>query len=248
MDEGAGYRSDRLSGNTAGVVEPAMKIGLIADIHANLPALEAVFADFPKLDSVVCAGDVVGYYAHVNEVCAFLRERRVWTIRGNHDAFITGEMAPDAELSPVYRCQWTRREILPDHYAWLCSLPVEIVFQWRGNRIRVRHASPGDEQTYLYPDAPQLADVRVAKDEILVVGHTHRPMRMRCGDGWLVNPGSVGQPRDWDPRASYAIVEVETLDVEFRRVEYDVPSLQARLKAQGWDAKMVALLSRERMT
>lgn len=225
-----------------------MKIGLIADIHTNLPALEAVFADFPKLDMVVCAGDVVGYYAHVNEVCAFLRERQVWTIRGNHDAFITGEIAPDAERSLLYRCEWTRRTLLPENLAWLCSLPVELVFQWRGNRIRVRHASPWDEDTYLYPDSPRLSEVRVAKNEMLVVGHTHRPMREQCGEGWLVNPGSVGQPRDWNPRASYAIVEAETLDVEFRRVAYDVGSLQAQLEAEGWDGKMVALLSREKPT
>lgn len=224
-----------------------MRIGLISDVHANLPALEAVLAGMPANDLIICAGDIVGYYADVNEVCERVRQLGAHTIRGNHDAYVTGKMEPKAESRLAYRTDWTREQLTPTNLDWLDSLPAELVFRWGGTTVRVRHASPWDEETYLYPDSPRLNDVQVPANELWIIGHTHRPMQRRCGEGWLINPGSVGQPRDWNPMASYAVLNTETGNVEFHRVCYDVAGLQARLAAQGWDRKMLEVLSRTRI-
>ncbi len=223
-----------------------MKIALLADIHANLPALEAVMRDIPKVDSVVCAGDILGYYADINEVCDLLRRRGAAVIRGNHDCYITGLMQPSLERVAAYRTEWTRQKLEADHFKWLASLSAEMNYNLDSKLVRIRHASPWDEETYLYPDSVRLSEIKLRHDEFLVIGHTHYPMIRRCGEGMIINPGSVGQPRDWNPMASYAILDTQTADVDFRRVSYDVQGLQGRLTQMGWDADMIAILSRTR--
>jgi putative phosphoesterase len=223
-----------------------MKIGLLADIHGNIAALEAVLSDMPKLDAVMCAGDVVGYYPYANEVCDRLRQLGAWVVRGNHDAYVTGQLPADPEKASAYRTEWTRGKLDRDHFAWLNALPVEIGFQWGEQHLRLRHASPWDEETYLYPDSPELSNVELDGSEILVVGHTHYPLARQCGDGLLINPGSVGQPRDWNPLAAYAVLDIETRTVSHHRVAYDVAGLQRELSQMNWESKSIEMLSRMR--
>lgn len=224
-----------------------MKLALIADVHANLPALDAVIADMPQVDAILCAGDVVGYYADPDEVCHRLRELGAWVIRGNHDAYVTGQLEPDPARRAAYRTDWTRGRLGPENLAWLSALPVEMTFCWGGARVQVRHANPWDEELYLYPDSEtSLRRIALDPGEFLVVGHTHRPMTVRCGAGLLINPGSVGQPRDWSPLAAYAIFDTHTEEVVSRRVAYDTATLQGRLTAGGWDPSVVSILSRTR--
>jgi putative phosphoesterase len=223
-----------------------MKIGLIADIHGNIAALEAVLTDMPPVDAVLCAGDVVGYYPYPDQVCDRLRQLGAWVVRGNHDAYVTGQLPFDPEKGCAYRTAWTRENLEPGHLAWLKALPVEIDFNWGGRRVRLRHASPWDEETYLYPDSPALGDVKLNAGEILVVGHTHHPLVTQCREGLLINPGSVGQPRDWNPLASYAVLELESCTVNHQRVGYDVAGLQRELSEMGWETKTIQILSRTR--
>jgi len=122
-----------------------------------------------------------------------------------------------------------------------------MAFRWGPSRVRVRHANPWDEELYLYPDSEaSLRRIALDPGEFLVVGHTHRPMTVRCGAGLLVNPGSVGQPRDWSPLAAYTILDTLTGEVVSRRVAYDTSTLQDRLTAGGWDPAMVSILTRTR--
>lgn len=227
-------------------MELTVIVGALADIHGNLAALEAVMCDMPPVDALICAGDITGYYPHSNQVCALVRELGAAVIRGNHDAYVTRQLAPDPAKVDAYRTEWIRKRLEPDHLKWLASLPVEIRFQWGERQLHVRHASPWDEETYLYPDSPDLSRVQLAACEILLVGHTHHPMIKICGEGLLINPGSVGQPRDWNPMASYVLVNSETAAVTQRRVPYDVARLQGELAAMGWDAKAIEILSRTR--
>ena len=119
-------------------------------------------------------------------------------------------------------------------------------FRLDGLKIKLRHACPWDEETYLYRDSPKLLDIQLKKDEMLFVGHTHRPMWLQAGDGMILNPGSVGQPRDWNPLASYAVLDTSTGNVLIRRVEYDVEAFQNRLRELGWENTLIDILSRKK--
>ena len=223
-----------------------MRVALIADIHSNLPALRAVLDDIPSVAGIICPGDLIGYYADPNEVCDLLRDSAVLSIRGNHEAYLLGELEPDPKKVIAYRTEWTRRTLTSRNLAWLKTLPIEMRFRWGGRCVWVRHASPWDEETYLYRDSPSLERLQLSAEEVLVVGHTHHPMEMARGAGVVINPGSVGQPRDWIPDPSYALLDVDTGRVEFRRVRYDVRALQDRLRKDGWDSPFIDVLSRSR--
>lgn len=223
-----------------------MRLGLIADIHANLPALEAVLAAMPKVDHVVCAGDFVGYYNEPNKVCERLQALSPIAVRGNHDAYVIGALKPDPSKSLAYRTDWTREQLSPANRAYLEGLPTEQRLDFADKRIVVRHASPWDEETYLYPDSSRLSEISLDENVVLVLGHTHRPMVHRAGKGLIVNPGSVGQPRDWNPQAAFAILDLPSFHVEIRRVTYDVFGLQKELCSRSWDTGAVDILSRSK--
>lgn len=228
------------------MVERRMKLGVISDIHANIAALDAVLADMPAVDRLVCCGDIVEYYADPNEVCDRLRALAPLAVRGNHDAYVIGALTPSPERRAAYRTDWTRAALRPDNLEWLKSMPTDQRLAEDGRDVLVRHASPWDEETYLYPDSPRLDEISLGNQEILLVGHTHIPFRRAVGAGMIVNPGSVGQPRDWDPRAAYATIDLATGAVEHRRVAYDVGALQSRLRDLGWDPAMINILGRQR--
>jgi putative phosphoesterase len=228
------------------VVETALRVAFISDIHGNWPALQAVLQDFKKIDACICCGDVVGYYPYVNEVCTELRNIGALVVRGNHDAFVVGQLDPDPNKSQAYRVEWTRKHLMGTHLTWLASLPVEMAFRWGTFSIKACHASPWDEDTYLYPDTEMLQNISLAKNMYIVSGHTHHPMKVKCGKGYVINPGSVGQPRDWDPRASYATFDLLTGKLQFCRVKYDVMQLKKDLKLMGWKPSSIDILDRQR--
>jgi len=219
-------------------------VAIISDIHANLPALEAVIEDAGAPDLWICAGDVVGYYSEPNEVCDRLRGLEARVIRGNHDGYVIGALQPDPAREPHYRTNWTVAALTPNNLEWLRALPSEDTVHVGEMRVRVRHASPWDEETYIYPDSPRWQEIELPQREVLVLGHTHHPLRRRCGSGWVVNPGSVGQPRDRDPRAGYALLDASDGAITMRRVPYPVAAVQQQLRAQNWPTQMIAILSR----
>jgi len=223
-----------------------VKIAFIADIHGNLPALQAVFQNMPVVDLCVCTGDLVGYYPDVNEVCNFVRNYGIVTVRGNHDAYVLGALEPAAEKATAYRSFWTRDQLSTENKRWLATLPVELAFRCEAYKISLRHASPWDESTYLYQDSEELRKISLKQFELLVLGHTHHPMQIDRGKGFIVNPGSVGQPRDWNPKASYLLFDTKSSQFEFRRVAYDVERLQKRLENLDWDDTMIKILSRKK--
>jgi putative phosphoesterase len=223
-----------------------VKVAVLSDIHGNLPALQSVLDDFPPLDACVCCGDLVGYYPDVEEVCNILRDLTTFIVRGNHDAYVTGALFPSIDKADAYKVEWTRANLSEKNLSWLATLPVEKSFSWDESRILMRHASPWDEETYLYPDSPRLFEIQLKENEFLFFGHTHRPMWIRAGNGMILNPGSVGQPRDGNPFASYAVFDTMTRNVEMRRVKYNVTVFQNRLKSLGWDNKVIEILSRKK--
>jgi predicted phosphodiesterase len=223
-----------------------MILAVISDIHGNLPALEAVLADMGSVDALVCCGDLVGYYPDVAEVVERLRGLGVLAVRGNHELMATGALPVPPERAGYYRIDWTRSALSPEQLAWIGALPPALELHRDGLAIAVRHASPWDEETYLYPDSPALAGVALPEDRWLLLGHTHYPMQVAAGRGVVVNPGSVGQPRDWNPKAAYGVLDTSSRRWEQRRVGYDHRAYQRRLAGMGFDPRTVALLGRVR--
>jgi putative phosphoesterase len=223
-----------------------MKLAVIADIHANLPALQAILADLPSVDGILCCGDLVGYYLDPDAVCETMLTLGAQVVRGNHDGYVAGALTPEPKHAALYRTTWTREALSPLHLRWLGSLPIEAKFACDGVELILRHASPWDEETYLRPGSEALDRVQLESGQVLMVGHTHLPLWQQRGCGWILNPGSAGQPRDWDPRAAYAVIDTANLTVNHRRVVYDVVKLQERLRLAGVDSSVVEILSRRR--
>ncbi len=223
-----------------------MRVAVISDVHGNQPALEAVLADVGTADALVACGDLVGFYPDAAEVVERLRGLGVQAVRGNHELMILGRLPVPPERAAYYATEPTRRALSPAQLSWLGALPAALERSWDGVAVEVRHATPWDDETYLYADAPAVGRVSLPEGGWLFLGHTHHPMRVRCGGGWLVNPGSVGQPRDFDPRAAYGILDTRAGTWTQRRVAYDHPAYQRRLERLGWDARASALLGRER--
>jgi putative phosphoesterase len=225
-------------------------LAIISDIHANLPALQAVLGNLEQR-TVVCAGDLVGYYTEPNEVCALVRANCVAAIRGNHDAMVCGALAFDPGRDELYGVSRTREQLGPAQRAWLDDLPLTVDIHLRGShaavkRITVRHASPWDETTYLYPDTP-LDRIALRQGEWLICGHTHHPMLRQAGEGWVLNPGSVGQPRNRNAGgACFAEIDLISGKADFRVVAYDAAAYQRQLAGVGVPDAAISLLDRAR--
>jgi putative phosphoesterase len=222
-----------------------MRIGIISDIHGNLPALEAVLQDLrPKgLDALYCLGDLVGYAAFPNEVTERIRAEGIPTIMGNYD---DGVGFDRDECGCAYRdpgekergdrsLMWTRARVTPDNKAFLRELVKEIRVEAEGKRVLMVHGSPRKMNEYLFEDRPISSFQRIAASsaaDIIVFGHTHKPYTKRVDGVLFVNAGSVGKPKDGDWRACYAILEPAAIEpVQFVRVPYDLPAVTAAIRA-----------------
>ncbi len=218
-----------------------MKIALISDIHANLPALEAVWEDVQSQDpdSIYCLGDLVGYGAQPNEVVQFIRDNHVPTIMGNydngvgHDLDSCGCAYTDKRLERLGELSiwWSRGHTTEQNKQYLRSLPKEIRLSENGSEILLVHGSPRSLHEYLPEQRPTVTFERIAKVancDIMLFGHTHIPYQKQVADTLFVNAGSVGRPKDGDPRACYVVLE--NGEVTFRRVEYDMQSAARAIK------------------
>lgn len=217
-----------------------MKYGIISDCHANLEATLAVLAyiDQAGVDQIINLGDVVGYNANPNECCDLMRERNIPTICGNHDAVACGLEEPWG-FNPVAlsAAMWTRETLREDNLDWLRSLPDTQRF----DSFLAVHGSPNNRNSYLFTwedVLPHISEVEEQGCAYCFFGHTHSPgIFSRDGvysvddDGkfsltddkvFFVNPGSVGQPRDGDPRAAFGFLDTETREFEQVRINYPV--------------------------
>jgi putative phosphoesterase len=209
-----------------------VRLAVLADVHANLPALEAVLRDVDSLSpaGIWVAGDLVGYNPWPNEVLQILRDRRMKAIRGNHDrAALSGDTSRFNELAAA-AVRWTRIQLTPGSVTYLKDLEDRTRATMPEGSVAMYHGSPRDDDEYVYPSSADEAVVKKAGAAFVILGHTHLPMALSFRSGVLINPGSVGQPRDGDPRASYALLDVAGVAVDFHRVEYDVGETQRRMR------------------
>jgi len=206
-----------------------MQVGVVSDIHGNAVALEAVLGELPEVDTVVCAGDVVGYNPWHAECVETVREREIPTVSGNHDRAVAGGNSFGFNSMAGAGVRHARGTLTDDQIAWLADLPTErVLFD---GRMKVVHGHPDDPDRYTYPGefTPEL----LGEEDVLVMGHTHVQHHERFAEGIVMNPGSVGQPRDGDPRAAYAVVDLDEGTVAEERVAYDIDRVIGAVEAAG---------------
>ena len=229
-----------------------MRVAVVSDIHANLHAFEAVLADIEREspDELWCLGDVVGYGPRPNECCALVRARADVVLCGNHDLAVIGsldlaEFSGDAATA----ARWTSGVLDGEHRAWLAGLePVAT-----REHAELFHASPRDPVwDYVLSEQVALQSLLLTQAPVVLVGHSHVALAVATADDdvvgglapggteielaerrWLLNPGSVGQPRDGDAKAAWLLVDFDSDRAGFRRVAYDVDATQAEIRAAG---------------
>ena len=240
---------------------------ILSDIHANLTALDAALeAAKGQWEKAVCLGDVVGYGPDPNEVIERVRSLGAVTIRGNHDKAGSG-LADADDFNPVARsvALWTRAQLRPENREWLVKLPVGPVAL---EGFSIVHGAFRDEDEYVFAPAQALDSLLEAPSPITFFGHTHlqggftlrdekvevlhfKPaagahcsvLTLEPGTTYLLNPGSIGQPRDGDTRAAFAIADLDKRAVEFWRVPYDIEAVQKRMGAGGLPEPLILRLS-----
>ena len=239
------------------------RILLVSDIHANLFALEAVIRDAREFEQIWCLGDVVGYGPHPNECIERLQEFNTICMAGNHDLGVIGKAALwDFTQDARELIFWTRHVLTASNYDWLQTLHENMLDV--GHGITLVHGSPRDPLwEYIVEREVAKFNLEHINTPVCLNGHTHLPIIFRkpwdglkileeplrvnvpvrlTQDRMFINPGSVGQPRDEDPRASYAMIDLDEMILTHRRVQYDVAAIQSVMKQAKLPTRLIRRL------
>jgi predicted phosphodiesterase len=234
-----------------------MRYLVLTDIHANLEALDACLADARErsYDATLVLGDLVGYGPDPNAVVERIRALNpVAIVRGNHDKVACGlEQAEGFNSVAKSAARWTLETLTPEYRTWLCELPHGPILV--DDVVEICHGSPFDEDAYIFDELDAVRALKVSNRPLCLFGHTHYPVTfelsddsfdsmgsasapqtqvpMKPGRKYLINPGSVGQPRDGDPRAAYAIVDTSLRIVELYRTRYAIEDAQTKVVKAG---------------
>ena len=234
-----------------------MRLAVIADIHSNSEALVSVLAQLDRegVEAILNLGDLVGYNASPNECLELLQGRKVWSLAGNHDlAVLDPERAQNFNIIAYEALMWCRQQIRPEFLEFLQGLP--LLRKLPGSFLAC-HGTPANPDTYIayhFQGKRVLTELYKHSDlRVCFFGHTHRralwyrdirgkvalrqispaTMQLSPEEHYLINPGSVGQPRDGNPEAAYAIFDDEESSIQFKSVPYDVSGAQRRILAAG---------------
>jgi diadenosine tetraphosphatase ApaH/serine/threonine PP2A family protein phosphatase len=234
-----------------------MRYLVLTDLHSNLEATEACLADAASrtYDRALVLGDLVGYCADPNAVVELVKALAPAAIvRGNHDKVACGlELAEGFNAVAKRAAHWTHDMLTAANRAWLSALPRGPIVV--DEMVEICHGSPFDEDAYIFDELDAVRALKTSQRPICLFGHTHWPVTFElagervdtigASDGWadrltlrseakyLINPGSVGQPRDGDPRAAYAIVDTATMTADLIRVDYPIETTQAKVIKAG---------------
>jgi predicted phosphodiesterase len=231
-----------------------MRFAIISDVHSNLEALNSVLEriDSIGVDNIICLGDMVGYNADPDRCVELIRKRDIKSVLGNHDSRVCGFEEPD-DFNPVARTAllWTRRNITDDNLEYLKTLPRRLTFN--DDALAV-HGWVNNTDMYILSQSDAMTNFKLLEMEELYrlcfFGHTHirvtyamkematfstmeESVRLLAETYYLINPGSVGQPRDYDPRASFLIYNTEEREVRFFRTDYDVDKCRSKIVKAG---------------
>ncbi len=230
-----------------------MRIIIISDVHSNLVALEAVLDALPDHDELWCLGDTIGYGPDPNPCIAMVRNRARYALTGNHDLACLGEISlADFNMLARTANQWNREQLRPEFQAYLRTLPARLDLP---PTVTLAHGSPRDPVWEYVLDALAAIDnLSFFDTPVCFIGHSHVPIifeqhadgtgdlrhaeadelvQLQPDSRYIFNPGSVGQPRDGDPRAAYVLWDTESSVVHFHRVVYNITETQRRMRAAG---------------
>ena len=239
-----------------------MRVAVISDVHANYQALEAVLneIDAERVDAVWCLGDTVGYGPRPNECCDVVRDRAAYCLVGNHDLVVLGELTvSEFNDEAATAALWTAEVLTAESRGFLASLkPYGEV-----EGVDLFHASARDPVwEYVLTEEAARATLELSAASLILVGHSHIALAVTAEDGRvdggpapggskialdgrrLLNPGSVGQPRDGDPRAAWVLLDLGERFAEFRRVPYSIERTQAEMRERGLPQALAARLER----
>jgi diadenosine tetraphosphatase ApaH/serine/threonine PP2A family protein phosphatase len=250
-----------------------LRLLILSDIHANLEALEACLDAAPEYDQVYNLGDIVGYGANPNEVTGRSRDLGSVFVRGNHDKACSG-LTDLSDFNPIagLAALWTRQVLTPDHLEFLRELPQGPLAPLEN--VQLVHGSPRDEDEYMLFAGDAYAVLAQAAVPLIFFGHTHVQrcfllesgkegralvptyksakgrqsitLELKPNATYMVNPGSVGQPRDNDPRAAFLLYDTEANSIAFHRVPYDIPRAQQKIISAGLPERLAVRLAEGR--
>lgn len=221
-----------------------MKLGVISDIHSNKVALDAVLADMPRVDRIVCAGDIVGYNPWPAECVETVRDVAAEVVMGNHDRHFPTPSKYRSNHMARRGLEHTKEQLSDGQAEWVQELPrtVEVA----DGSILMVHSHPKNVGEYVKPrDFPRMR--RYLDDYVgLILGHTHIQHEATIDGRLILNPGSVGQPRDGDSKAAYAVIDTAEMEAKLHRVEYDIREVKQAVNEAGLPEKTGNRLARGR--
>ena len=237
-----------------------MKFAIIADIHANLDAFQVVLEDTKqqKVTHYACLGDVVGYNANPKECLDIVRKMQMPCVKGNHDEYCSSEEALDGfNPAAAEAVNWTRRQLSDEDRQWLRDLKYTRMV----TNFTIVHATLDGPQRwgYVFDKLAAAASFTYQNTPICFFGHTHVPVafvrdsvvrggtyskfKVEPGRKYFINVGSVGQPRDNNPKAAYVVYDLDEGLIELRRLDYDIPTAQAKIRAAGLPERLAERLT-----
>ena len=244
-----------------------MRFLVLSDIHANLTALDAALAAAEgRWERILCLGDIVDYGPDPNEVTERVKALAPFIIRGNHDKVVAG-LADLDDFNPVAQtaARWTRDALKPENSDYVSKLPAGPAHT---DGLTMVHGAYHDEDEYVFAPLQAMSGLLESPSAVTFFGHTHyqggfsfragqigvihltpepgpnfAALRLEQGTRYLINPGSIGQPRDGDPRCAFAIADLDHQVIEFWRVPYEIAAVQKRMQSAGLPASLIERLA-----
>ncbi|MEW6587009.1 MAG: metallophosphoesterase family protein [Nitrospirota bacterium] len=218
-----------------------MKIAIVADIHGNSDALQAVLNHLPSVDLLVSAGDVLGYYPFFERCLDLLIDAGASMIQGNHEAYLTRSATPRSNALFNWYLKLFERTASKRTMAWLNQLPPDLLIELPHGLMRVFHGSPWSVDEYVYEEDTAQRPFRQIKEDIIVLAHTHIPMDVIIGNKQILNPGSVGQPRRGYNGASYILYDSgKNKPFQHHKVIYDPNPFISALREMSYEDRFIS--------
>lgn len=216
-----------------------MRIAVISDIHSNHYALKEVLEDIKnrRIDTMICTGDLVGYLPYPNEVIDIIRDYKILTIKGNHDAYISNLKKPTIqeyeemkveEIKKSASALYSSFELTENNRRYLEELPDDFLMNFEGFRLLFVHGSPRSISEYMFEDIELIQEITSSTSaDVIISGHTHLPYHMKLGSRDIINAGSVGKPKHGNANSTYVIIEILNgkVKTEIIEVSYDVDKM-----------------------